>query len=716
MKTHGYSTGFLPLLPVLLAMAVSSSFSQTFDVLSLEGSAKVQRVQKKDWEKITVGSQLRDNDIVESYFQTKCVLRFGKGNIVIVGSNSKALLNIRERESSPGALISDVNITLFSGACFVKAISQAHISVYTSNAVGETENGAFSTVVESKTGETGFQVLGGNVRTRNIAQKEGITLISGQTTMIFPGKEPTAPLYITYKHVSVLKHFFGEDYIQSELDAAGIKPTEDKTSRSSTLLSDAIGGGQSGNNQDLTTYKIPFSLNKIYGAILSDREKNRRTYVPIDTRDPFETGKFTLGLRSCFAITNGNMYPSIQAIPSYSQGDLHAGLRISMVANYTGNLGLYEFSSASGFLDLVDHVVWAPAEAPFRLAAGPLNDLTIGDGIVVNRFNNADKYAVFQPLGFYGKLALNALFAEAFIADLSQFTLGGVHLGYELSTYYFGAGYFFDVDQYQKIDPKQNNRFRLFPDTVEFKLDSSSMNATIYDVDFSWEAITSEELKVSIGADFAQKFKSTGTEGFVVEVPRVTFDWNQVRLGAALINESGRLIAGQFNSFYASNRWWIDSSDNGDTLLTQSTLLSTKRSCQGLALSFAINPFKGTALEVSLRQNFSEKNSFRSDSVAMGPGTDFSLSLSTNDSLFKKVRYGEIYLRQEHTGLFPPRSSMFSSWQFQAGAVVATHPLLYGIAVDGDISFGFIDMNANNKIDPGDLLLNFSICFIRNFL
>ena len=284
---------FLACIFVVLFGTVSGLYAQTFDVISLEGSAKVQRVQKKEWENVAIGAQLHDNDIVESYFQTKCVLRFGKGNIVIVGSNSKALLNIRERENSPGSTISDVNITLFSGACFVKAISQAHIGVYTSNAVGETENGSFSTVVESKTGETGFQVLGGKVKTRNIAQKEGIDLISGQTTMIFPGKEPTAPLYITYKHVSVLKHFFGDEYIQSEMDAAGIKATEDVTSRSSTLLSDAMTGGQFGNEQEMSTYKIPFSLNKIYGAILDDRAKNARTYVPINRSGPLDTCHFT---------------------------------------------------------------------------------------------------------------------------------------------------------------------------------------------------------------------------------------------------------------------------------------------------------------------------------------------------------------------------------------------------------------------------------------
>ena len=342
---------FLIDLSAFLLCVMSVSWAQTFEVISLDGSAKVQRVQKKDMENLSIGSQLHDNDIVESFFQTKCVLRFGKVNIVIIGSNSKILLNIREKETAPGTIISDVNLTLFSGACFVKAISQAHIGVYTSNAVGETDNGSFSTVVESKTGETGFQVLGGNAKTRNIAQKEGINLGSGQTTMIFPGKEPTAPLYITYKHVSVLKHFFGEDYIVSELEAAGIKPTEDKSSRSSLLSQDQLFGR--GSSQDLSTYKTPFSLNKIFGAILEDRKKNTNLYTPIPKpgRPASALNKLTLEQRTLIAATSAGTFPSIQIIPSYSLGPVNAGLRLSLSSNYTGSIGMYGFSSGAGILD-----------------------------------------------------------------------------------------------------------------------------------------------------------------------------------------------------------------------------------------------------------------------------------------------------------------------------------------------------------------------------
>jgi hypothetical protein len=697
---------------MIMAVAVPVR-PQVFEVIALDGSAKAQRVQKKDWDKLSIGSQLHDNDIAESFFQTKCVLRFGKGNIVIIGSNSKVLLNIRERENVPGEVLSDVNLTLFSGACFVKAIAQAHISVYTSNAVGETENGSFSTVVESRTGETGFQVIGGKVKTRNIAQKEGIECISGQTTMIFPGKEPTAPLFITYKHVSVLKHFFGEEYIQSEMDAAGIKPTEDRTSRSSTLLSDAMMQGNFRNAQDLSSYKIPFSLNKIYGAILSDREKNRRLFSPLYRPHAGKIDGFYLEQRTSFAAANGSMYPVVAFIPSYSKGAFDAGLRLPLARNYSGAFGMYGFSSFAGFLDKIDHLSWESPSGRISIDLGAQDDFTIGSGNVVNGFSNTDPYNLFQPLGLCGAVRSTGFALQVFTADISRFSIGGVHGVFSPTVYHFGAGYFFDADPFEKITPPENNRFKQRLDSASFIPDASQAGASIYEFDFSWDALLSEEFQVYFQADFAQKLKSNGTDGYVLNIPRIILDWNKMQIKAGLITESGRLIAGQFNSAYLANRWRIIGSLGADSLVSQNTLLSEKRLCQGMDLSFAINPYKGTALEVALRQNFREKRNFLMDTADMTPGTDFSLSLCMNDSLFKPIRFGELYVRQEHSGLYPPRSRLFSSWEFSAGAAVTTHPLYFGISLDASVSFQFLDMNFDNRIGPGDGLLAFSIGFLR---
>jgi hypothetical protein len=705
----------LSLFVLALALIAMPAYSQVFEVISIDGSAKAQRVQKKEWEKLSIGTQLGDNDIAESFFQTKCVLRFGKGNVVIIGSNSKVLLNIRERQTASGALLSEVNLTLFSGACFVKAIAQAHIGVYTSNAVGETDSGSFSTVVESRTGETGFQVIGGKVRTRNIAQKEGVDCISGQTTMIFPGKEPTAPLYITYKHVSVLKHFFGEEYIQSEMDMAGIKPTEDRTSRSSTLLSDAMMEGRYRNNQDLTSYKIPFSLNKIYGAILNDRNKRKELFSPLSPSSAKDFKGFSVGLRSSFAAANGGLYPILALVPCYTSDGFDAAIKLPLASNYTSTFSMYGFSSFAGIMDKIDHVLWQPTGGRFLLSIGAQNNLTIGNGNVVSGFSNRNPYCLFQPLGLLGAFAANDLTGQAFIADITQFSIGGVRVEYAPTLYRFGVGYFFDADQFQKISPQENNRIKLRPDSLIVNPDSASLGLSIYEFDFAWDILLAEDFQTTVGADFAQRLISTGTDGFVFNMPRISLNWNRMKFETAIVTESGRLIEGQFNSFYMANRWSTFHSSLGDTLVTQNSILSPNRICHGLKLSFAINPHKGAMFEVTLRQNVIEHNTFSNDATKAKVGTDFSLSFCMNDSLFKPIRFGELYVRQEHSGLYPPHSSLFSSWEFSIGAAVVTHPLYYGISIDAGLSFCLLDMNFNNRIDPGEGMLDFSIGLSKGF-
>ena len=69
----------------LICIFTSLLSAQTFEVHSITGNAKVQRPDKRDWEKISSGSKLSDNDLVETFFQTRLILTFGNNNQVILG-------------------------------------------------------------------------------------------------------------------------------------------------------------------------------------------------------------------------------------------------------------------------------------------------------------------------------------------------------------------------------------------------------------------------------------------------------------------------------------------------------------------------------------------------------------------------------------------------------------------------------------------------------
>jgi hypothetical protein len=707
---------FIPLL--VLGFAQVACPQAVFDVISLDGSAKVQHVQKKDWEKLVIGSRVNDNDIIETYFQARIVLQFGRGNVAILGSNSKALVNIREQKSDTGAARLEVNLTLFSGGCFVKAISRCHISVYTSNAVGETDNGSFSTVVESKTGETGFQTLGGNVRSRNIAQKEGIRLVSGQTTMIFPGKEPTAPLYITVRHVSVLKHFFGDDYIESELSSAGIKPTEEKGTGTASM-SQAMLAQQYGRSADQGMYKIPFSLNKIYASILSDRNKDKVRFNFIRKPELYRENGLEIQECNSFALAKGGSFPAFAIIPSYTTQLFSAGLRIPFASNYTTRLSMYNFSSVQGYLDLIDHVTAGPFGDSTFITMGVLENYTVGDGLIVDGFNGYNPYSLFHPLGLRGQVQLGDFGAHAFIADLSSFSIGGIHLLYEPGMYHFGLGFFYDANQYSKPAEKSGFRFDTLPqaDSNTFILDPPT-TAFIYQLDLGVDLVMNYDLLVTLGSDFAQKIAGLATDGFVLRAPSLSFNWAAMFLRTGLVIEGGRLIQGQFHSFYLSNRARVlNATGRGDTLVTQNTMLSKRKYDCKFEFAFGINPRKGLSIMANIAPTIFNRHAIELDPSANIGGVDFGVSISVNDSLFAPVKYGTVYFRQTRTDLYPPRIPM-PSWGMQAGVEVISNPILFDIGFSAGFSLFFLDMVFyNNRVDPAtDNVLEFSIGIRRGFL
>ncbi len=704
----------------LLCCAISAYPQAAFDVISLDGSAKVQRSTKKEFEKVSLGSQIHDNDIVETYFQAKLVMQFGKGNVAILGSNSKALVNIREQKADNGSVSWEVNLTLFGGGCFVKAISNCKISVYTSNGVGETDNGSFSTVVEPKTGETGFQNLGGTIQTRNIAQKEGSVLSSGQTTMIFPGKEPTAPLYITVRHVTVLKHFFGDDYIDAELGAAGIKPTEETGIGGGQTSAESKGsqmyngtGGQAG-------YKPRFNEDKIWGSIIADQKKSERVYEPMPAPDVSKEHAIVIQEINLFAMANGKMFPSFALVPSYSSKAFSAGLRIPFTANWTGALSLYDFSSPAGFLDIIDHVTIGPFFDSTFIKLGPLRNFTIGGGLVVDEYDNYNPYLIFHPLGVLVQTQLGDLNVKGFAGDLTSFSPGGIYLCFDPGTIRIGAGYFFDGNiNYLKTADSAGTGFRFVklprPDSSPVLMDSAA-TSNVYQVDITAEIFSTSDYLINLGAGFAQKLAATHTDGFVLRAPDLEIRWNAMRLDANITTEAGRLIEGQFNSFYMSNRARIiDTAAIRDTLITQNSILSPRRMGSKIELTFDVNPLKGMLLGFTYRQNIFENYPMLFDSNYTDPDLAFGVFFSVNDNLVKPLKYASVRLEETHGGMYP-RNTVFPSWGFHAGVEAMTNPILLGLGLCGGFSWYYLDMNSNGQLDAADNVLEFYVGLRYGFL
>jgi hypothetical protein len=685
-----------------------------FEVLSIEGSAKIQRSQKRIWEKIMVGDKIHDNDLVETFFQTKMLMRFGEKNLIILGSNTKALLNIVSGEKKDA---SNVNLTVFSGGLFAKAIDNCHISIYTANAVGEIDTGSISVVADSKSGETGFQLLGGSAFVRNISQQNGKNLRAGLTTMILPNKEPTAPLYITNRHVAVLKHYFGSDYIEMELDAYGIKPTDEQNSQAFSRSFSTKGAefADEGMHHQL------FSLNKIYGSILDDKSNNSLFYQPINPPLKLFSNKADLSLKTRFAFTSNGVRQQYILTANRNLGKFDAGIRFTTGQNYTSSMQP-GFNSLQGILDKIHHLTIGNIEDSTYLKIGTVENMTFGYGLIVHDYSNSNINALYHPLGASTQLRFgNGSNIKLFLNEVTKPLVGGVYLGLNPSVYHLGIGYIFDFDQYNNNIVSNGFRFsnQLTKGTVyPLKKDKPS-NVHLYSIDFNIEVFSYDDFLFNLRFEFAQKLLN-GNDGYIFRLPYFMFDMGKNSFGGGFLIQKGRLFSGMFNSQYQSTRYRIKKGENflPDTIITLTNALSKNRYATGFDLVFKTNPYKGVDVQFEWQQDISNKNSVLTPTDTgkgrSAPG-DFSFRLSgrVNEDLVKVLRYGEIFIAQNHGTLLPGGGTFFKSWDFEAGINALSRPLILNMAFELGASFFYFDQNPkgfklDNKITNNDMIFELS--------
>lgn len=753
----------ISLFSILLFIGAQYCMSQSsFRVSLLSGTAKVQQSQDKEWRNITYGDKINDNDMVETFFRTKLILHYGVENMIILGSNSKALLNIKRNEDN----IDEVNITLFSGGILSKTMANARVNIYTTNATAQIESGTISTIVEAKTGHSGFQVLGGGAEIRNISQQQWKKLGLGLTTIVLPDKEPTAPLYLTYRHVEVLKHFFGDEFIDREIEAAGIEPTEDQSSTNRLSLTQNL--MQRSLNPDGGMEKKLFSYNKIFGYIIDDKKKKEKRYIPINKPRRLVSNKGEVILNSSFGIAGTGMYPSFSAEQSFNFPRFSVGLRIPFAKNSTGKVSM-NFASASGVFDKISHLKIGNEEISRYFKLGPIEEYTIADGLVVNSLYNKNIYTVTQPLGIILDLKSDAVGFDMFVSDITNWYVGGLHFDIHWGDLWIGNGYYYDANQYKTTLHTKNSRF-IDVDTLEkvkhvYPTDSmlnAKSSIHIYELNFGYTHFISDDIKTKLLFQIASKMgkhhasndtvfiesdptkyvlTDTKNPDYVLKGPDMRVEFNGFDFGLSYIHESGRMLERYFNQMYMSNRLRIDEITN-DTIYykTQNCMLPSQRKAYGICAFFNTNPIKGTAVALNYRQDFLTRTIYKAQyqetvnnvvtktkdtTIYLKEKNNFSytLKLLMNDTLFQYIKYAELFLNQIHGSYFPEGGKYFASWGFSTGLHALSAPLFFNLAFETRVLFTYLDLKNsygkvmfNNNIDPGDILIEFCIGIHWGFL
>jgi hypothetical protein len=686
-------------------LAASLAAQPAFEVLSLEGSAKVQRASKQKWDKLDVGSKINENDIVETYFQTKLTLRFGEANTAILGSNSKALFSMAKKDGADKNN-AEAAISLFGGGLYTTLTSRMYTSVFSTNAVAEFDSGSCAVIVDAKSGETGVLVLGGKTMVRNIAQQKSKELSVGNTTIILPGREPSPPLYMTFRHVAVLKHFFGDNYIADQMQSSSIIPSDDRGGTNRVMLSEGV--SQEAPRADAQFYKRLFDINKIYGSILGDRERDNLRYHAIHEPSPFDTHAGSISFLGGAGLTEGLRSAQFYLVPRYRYSFVEAAFRFSIARNYRSQT-MIDFNSLPGILDKIQCVTAGNARNSTFLSVGSIDGLTLGKGLVVDRFRNTDDNRIFHPLGVTGKAEIrDILSVTGYLADVTDPTIGGVHLALEPSLYYFGFGFYFDRDQYHSSGSSNDIRYARRTRSNEIVPQISS-NVGIYELGLGAMVTENYEMSAQLLCEFAQKRDNGRNDGFMIRAPALYFSLPRWSARGGLLFESGRILAHEFNAFYCSRRSFY----RDDTLYTANTALWNRRNIASIFAGFGANPFRGVDVSADITHNVKARNTYAywgivdstTDTNRVSP-RDFSLDFrcAVNSVLTRPIRYGEVYFRQMNGRLFPPGGTYFSSWNSEAGFSLVTTPLRYDLSFEFGGRLFYLDRDAipNDVIDDAD--------------
>ncbi|MDG5814722.1 hypothetical protein QA601_06525 [Chitinispirillales bacterium ANBcel5] len=665
---------------MFLSLVLPAYSQADFEITSLEGTARVQRNQRGAWETLRAGDRLGDNDLVESLFQTRLTIRFNELDMAILGSNSKALLNVDNQQE-----ISEINITVFEGGVFTRTNSDALIRVYTANAVSEIEDGALSTLTESQAGETGIQVLEGRATIRNIAQQRTVILQRGFTSMVLQNREPTAPLYMTTRHLTVLEHFFGEQYISSLVEAAGIDPTDDQAPRERRAAEKKL---EPYVDEGMDNYI--FSINSIWGSILKEKYGNHSFWSSIENTPPKRTTSF--GVKTAVRAGDGAVSPSVFLTAHHSFSNFYTGIRIGMLKNAQGQF-IFGPTSMEGIIDMVDHITFSSKNTSIQL--GSFSDLTVSSGFIVRNFNSNNYNSLFRDAGLVIQHRRNPdLFLTTFLQNVLAPEVGAVHLSLKPSVYNFGFGYYFDLNQ--SSEPSEENQtYNTSQLTATDDLNEPSVH--IVGVGFEGELFSDYNFAFGTTVEYGHLLGSY--EGFIVKVPSFFLNLNRIHAAAGIITESGQFVTEQFGRSYMRQRTMFQSADSGNSLSLQTpnSILSEERNTQGFFLDFRINPTPGTSFQAYFKRDYKTENSFNVIDTTQEETKNFSFDLSfTFDETFLPfISNGIIYVTQANGALYPPNGSFFSSLSFESGFEITTLPLFFNCLLTAAAKFYFSDQSSD---------------------
>jgi hypothetical protein len=169
-----------------------------------------------------------------------------------------------------------------------------------------------------------------------------------------------------------------------------------------------------------------------------------------DGEDTGLTSMFETGLGIGAVTIDGELYNQIAFRPTFTIGKLSMGLDLAVYINAEGKISTHNWDEFSDYLNMLYYLSWATKYDPFYIRLGGLEDVTLVNGILIDRYTNMLEYPVKKrfgtEFGITNKFKEDRGLALSFYAFMADWTeMGGVSTSPGLVGGRFAVGGFLEA-------------------------------------------------------------------------------------------------------------------------------------------------------------------------------------------------------------------------------------------------------------------------------
>jgi len=723
-------------------------------VSHLEGEVSVLHSGLRNPDILRAGTSLRQQDILETSAQSRCVVTIeGKGGFILSAA-SKIIYAYQQNRTADSI---SLRLRLLQGAILSWCSTGCQTILSSPHGSVRVDRGKVSVVINQKNNITAFQAIEG---TDIVVQKEteGDTLSLRTRTYTLTG--PQVPSLESFdlqpRHITILQDLFASHTARNSPAKTTVPPPGYEKERFGGSITPEISERTNRNTDSIDLYKKLFALNEMYGNLFTEANKNRKgtaqldvEEVPSDRQSPIEgtrrkkrTVSGQIGLEGALALAPNTSQPALTLLPTLDLGHFTLSLRINLASNYDGIFGIYGFSSGiAGIADFIDSIQFEAPQQRFTAYLGPLREYTVDDGFLVQEFSNQNRYSLLQTAGLKATTKIGTrLSLELFTSDITDFTVGGLYTHFRIGKATGSVGYVYDYNPLETVSHREVNRYRLTPlDDRVIDRDQAHHFAT---AGLTVPLITGTQSSgsgsgsgtVSLRGQYMHKLYR-GKDGFAAQFPTIAVSLAKHHFGGGFTLETGKARIGLFNWAYATLRHrTVDTTASGITTAALADyrtisfldMYPPSRISAGLNLFYQGTPLRGVTIAVDGRGDVYAEEAHRKK---ISPGDtsssdydtlfftriktvqkaanrlySYTVALTIDSTLAAPLQQIRLYARQYGVGLYPDQSILFGSWTFNTGFSLTTKALFDRFFISSGLDFYFLELSGsyNDTIETSD--------------